>query len=133
GEPARPITARRIKRSPLRDTAGMIRSFHYAVNHGLRALIQRGGARPEMLEVLRTWADHWFLWTASAFLRSYLRTAEGAAFLPKDRAELEGLMQTYLLEKAVYELGYELDNRPDWVRLPLEGIAWLVGERGPGA
>jgi maltose alpha-D-glucosyltransferase / alpha-amylase len=127
GEPARPISARRIKRSPLRDTAGMIRSFHYAVHHGLRGLAAKGLARPENLGELEHWAEHWFLWTASAFLRSYLRTAPGAAFIPNDREELDGLLRVYLLEKAVYELGYELDHRPHWVHLPLRGILWLIG------
>ncbi|HYO94964.1 MAG TPA: maltose alpha-D-glucosyltransferase [Polyangiaceae bacterium] len=133
GEPSRPISARSIKRSPLRDTAGMIRSLHYVVHHGLRRLLEKGVSRPDSLPELESWAEHWFSWTSSAFLRSYLRTASGASFLPKDRAELQRLLTIYLLEKAVYELGYELDHRPQWLSLPLRGIVWLVKGQGETA
>jgi maltose alpha-D-glucosyltransferase/alpha-amylase len=122
GEPARPISARRIKASPLRDTASMIRSFHYAVHRGLRKAVQA----PDVLSRLEKFAEHWFQWSSSAFLRSYLRTAGDAPFVPKEREELSGLLDVFLLEKAIYELGYELDHRPDWLYLPLGGIEWLV-------
>ena len=111
GEPARPISARRIKASPLRDTASMIRSFHYAVHRGLRKAVQA----PDVLSRLEKFAEHWFQWSSSAFLRSYLRTAGDAPFVPKEREELSGLLDVFLLEKAIYELGYELDHRPDWL------------------
>ena len=126
GEPARPISTRRIKRSPLRDVAGMIRSFHYAAFHGLSSLQGAGRVRAEELGEFVPWVGFWHAWVSSAFLRSYLRTAGDAAFLPRSREELDGLLTVYLLEKAVYELGYELDNRPDWVRLPLRGILQLL-------
>jgi maltose alpha-D-glucosyltransferase/alpha-amylase len=126
GEPARSLSSRRLKRSPLCDVAGMVRSFHYAAHYGLRSLQARGGVRAEDLTRLDPWVTHWHLWVSSAFLRSYLRTAENAPFLPKGREELEALLAVYLLEKAVYELGYELDNRPEWVRLPLRGILQLL-------
>jgi maltose alpha-D-glucosyltransferase/alpha-amylase len=126
GEPARPISARRIKRSPLRDTASMIRSFDYAVHRGLRNSTNKGVQAPDVLPRLERFAEHWFQWSSSAFLRAYLRTAGDAPFLPKTREELTGLLDVFLLEKAIYELGYELDHRPDWVSLPLGGIEWLV-------
>ncbi|HWA75406.1 MAG TPA: maltose alpha-D-glucosyltransferase [Polyangiaceae bacterium] len=126
GEPARPISARRIKRSPLRDTASMIRSFDYAVHRGLRNLANKGVQSPEVLTRLERFAEHWFQWSSSAFLRAYLRTAGEAAFLPKTREEFSGMLDVFLLEKAIYELGYELDHRPDWLSLPLGGIEWLV-------
>jgi maltose alpha-D-glucosyltransferase/alpha-amylase len=130
GEPSRTITARRIKRSPLRDVAGMIRSFDYAVNHGLKkALKSKGEPGAELAPKLEPFAEHWYQWSASAFLRAYLRTAQGAAFLPSSRDELAGLLDVYILEKAVYELGYELDHRPDWVYLPLRGIERLIRRR----
>ena len=73
-----------------------------------------------------TWAQFWQRWVSGAFLGSYLETAGKARFLPKAHEELELLLTVYLLEKAVYELGYELNNRPDWVRVPVRGIAQLV-------
>jgi maltose alpha-D-glucosyltransferase/alpha-amylase len=130
GEPSRTISARRIKRSPLRDVAGMVRSFDYAIHRGLRnAVAAKGELGPELAPKLEPFAEHWFQWVASAFLRAYLRRAQGAEFLPKAREELAGLLDIYILEKAVYELGYELDHRPDWVALPLRGIERLLKRR----
>ncbi|HET9954621.1 MAG TPA: maltose alpha-D-glucosyltransferase [Polyangiaceae bacterium] len=129
GEPLRPISARRIKRSPLRDTAAMIRSLNYAAHQGVHNLRRQGLPVNTNLD-LDDLAEHWYQWSASAFLRAYLRTAEGAAFLPKDREELALLLDVYLLEKAVYELDYELRHRPNWVHLPLRGIERLVARSG---
>ena len=126
GEPAIPLSTRRIKRCPLRDAAGMVRSFHYCAHHGLLSLFSRGAARPEERSHLEPWAQHWFAWVAAAFLRGYLDTTAKAAFLPNDERELEALFTVYLLEKAVYELGYELNNRPEWVHLPIAGIRQLL-------
>jgi maltose alpha-D-glucosyltransferase/alpha-amylase len=126
GEPAVPLSTRRIKRCPLRDAAGMIRSFHYAARSGLHNLEERGTIRPEEGPGLEPWVQHWYLWVSASFLRGYLETCGGAAFLPNERRELEGLLTVFLLEKAVYELGYELNNRPQWVHLPLAGIRQLM-------
>jgi maltose alpha-D-glucosyltransferase/alpha-amylase len=65
----------------------------------------------------------WAKWVSDDYLKEYLRTAGGAAFLPPTREEIVALLQVHLLEKAVYELGYELNNRPAWVAIPLEGIS----------
>jgi maltose alpha-D-glucosyltransferase/alpha-amylase len=129
GEPARPLTTRRIKRSALRDVAGMIRSFHYAAFQGLTNHAARGVVGAQDRARLESFAQYWYAWAASAFLRSYLLTAEGGAFLPRSKQELRDLLTVYLLEKAVYELGYELNHRPDWVKLPLAGIAQLMEAR----
>jgi maltose alpha-D-glucosyltransferase/alpha-amylase len=128
GEPAVPLSTRRIKRCPLRDTAGMIRSFHYAAHYGLRSLEERGAVRSEERAALEPWVRHWYRWVSASFLRGYLEASEGAAFLPNADPELAGLLTVYLLEKAVYELGYELNNRPGWVHLPLAGIRQLLGD-----
>ena len=127
GEPAAPLGTRRMKQCPLRDTAAMIRSLHYAAHHGLEA---RGRLRPEERATLEPWAQHWYLWTAAAFLRGYLDAAADAEFLPRDDQELESLLTVYLLEKAVYELGYELNTRPEWVYLPILGIRQLLEAGG---
>jgi len=119
GEPARPISERRLKRSALRDVAGMVRSFHYAIYTGL---LRHPAVRPEDHEFLIPWVQGWYRYAASLFLESYLETVDGAAFIPRKRDDANVLFEAFLLEKAVYELGYELNNRPDWVSIPLLGI-----------
>jgi maltose alpha-D-glucosyltransferase/alpha-amylase len=126
GEPARPIGERRIKRSPLRDVAGMLRSFHYAAYAALIALVNRGIMRPDDLPPLESWANYWHVWICAAFMNTYLAIAANGKFLPASREEIEVLLDALLLEKAVYELGYELNNRPDWVKIPIQGIRQLM-------
>ncbi len=121
GEPARPITERRLKRTPLRDVGGMLRSFHYASV----AAVMQGGVRPEDRARLEVWAQFWYFWVAVDFLKAYLDEVEDAGFLPQNRDQLEALLDLCLLDKALYELAYELNNRPDWVHIPLRGIASL--------
>ena len=126
GEPARTISERKIKRSPLRDVAGMLQSFNYAVTVALRNEVDSGMIRPESLTEMEQWAQFWFACVSTAFLKSYLETAENAAFLPQSHQELQVLLDAYVLEKAVYELGYELNNRPEWAGIPLERILELL-------
>jgi maltose alpha-D-glucosyltransferase/alpha-amylase len=125
GEPARPLSSRRLKRPALVDVAGMIRSFHYvskvAGNRLSRDLIpSRERAALDPLLTL------WFRSVSGAFLRSYLATADGADFLPTDRAQRAGLLDFLLFEKAIYELGYEANNRPDWVDVPAQGLVDML-------
>jgi maltose alpha-D-glucosyltransferase/alpha-amylase len=122
GEPARPISQRRLKGSPLRDVAGMLRSFHYAAI----SMLKSGGLRPEDIPNLETWARLWHLWVSVAFLKAYVEVTAQAPFLPKTEEELKILLDLHLLEKAVYELAYELNNRPDWVGVPIQGILEMV-------
>jgi maltose alpha-D-glucosyltransferase / alpha-amylase len=125
GEPARSLSERRIKKSPLVDVAGMIRSFHYAAHTAL--LHQASLAlKPEDLPALEHWAQFWYIWVSSSFLTSYLDGVEQARLLPEDPEQLRALLDAYLLEKAVYEIGYELNNRPDWLKVPLQGILQLM-------
>jgi maltose alpha-D-glucosyltransferase/alpha-amylase len=128
GEPARPLSERRIKRSPLRDVAGMLRSFHYA-SYAAR-FGQVAGVRPEDLDALDPLARFWYLWVSVAFLKAYLGVALQAGFLPQAREDLKVLLEAHLLEKALYELAYELNNRPDWVRIPLHGMLQLLAPEG---
>ena len=127
GEPARPITERRIKRSALRDVAGMLRSFHYAA-HAALLRRQENGIPPEAVAEMEHWAEFWQRWVSAEFLKSYLQEAGGGRFIPGSRNELRVLLGALLLEKAVYELSYELNNRPDWVGIPLRGIRQLLGD-----
>jgi len=125
GEPARPLAERRKKRSPLQDVAGMLRSFHYAAYAPL--LHDNGKKLPhEPLQDLGNWAQYWQRWVSATFLKTYLEVSGNSNFIPKDREELALLLDLYLLDKAVYELGYELNNRPSWVRIPLDGISQLL-------
>ncbi|MEX2187916.1 MAG: maltose alpha-D-glucosyltransferase [Pirellulales bacterium] len=126
GEPARPISTRRIKTSPLRDVAGMLRSFHYAAAAALLGPQRPTTLPPESAGAVAQWLRVWYVWNAAAYLAAYLEEASRGDFLPKDREQLETLLNAYILEKAVYELGYELNNRPTWVQIPLDGILRLL-------
>jgi maltose alpha-D-glucosyltransferase/alpha-amylase len=126
GEPARPISERRLKRSPLRDVAGMLRSFHYAAVSALFS----GRVRPEDIPALGKWVDYWYHWVSVDFLKAYLDAAEEGDFLPTSASAISALLELCLIDKAVYELGYELNNRPSWVRIPLQGILGLIDGAG---
>jgi trehalose synthase-fused probable maltokinase len=112
GEPARSVPERRRKRSPLRDVAGMLRSFAYAAS---ASQLQRGVEPPP------NWEEN----CRTNFLDGYLSTAD-AALLPVGEQGIERLLMVFELEKAVYELRYELNNRPDWVGIPVAGILRLL-------
>ncbi|MBN1384795.1 MAG: putative maltokinase [Elusimicrobia bacterium] len=123
GEPARSLDERRLKRSPIRDIAGMIRSFHYVAYHSLlkgRSFTKRDVA------ILEPWADLWYEYVSEVFLKSYLETVKNAPFIPKDKKDFDAMLNVFLLEKAVYELGYELNNRPEWVCIPIKAIKQLT-------
>jgi maltose alpha-D-glucosyltransferase / alpha-amylase len=122
GEPARPLSERRQKGSPLQDVAGMLRSFHYAAYAAYFYMIDRPDRSERSAADLETWARYWHLWVSVAYLQTYLQVTAGAPFIPADHKELKALLDAYLLSKAVYELGYELNNRPHWVAIPLQGI-----------
>jgi len=128
GEPARPLSERRMKRSPLRDVAGMLRSFHYAAYSALFDQVNRGlmNSHPEGMAGFEPWIQLWHVWVSAAFLNAYLAHAGQEGFVPRNRADLQLMLDVYLLEKAVYELSYELNNRPTWVRVPLRGILQLL-------
>jgi maltose alpha-D-glucosyltransferase/alpha-amylase len=123
GEPARPIEQRRAKQSPLRDVAGMIRSFSYAA---YAALFAHAAARPAEFALLEPWARIWQTWSAASFLRGYFARTGAALFLPAEPTQRDALLRFFMLGKALYELNYELNNRPEWVRIPLWGIFDLI-------
>jgi maltose alpha-D-glucosyltransferase/alpha-amylase len=130
GEPARSLSERRLKRSPLRDVAGMLRSFHYAA---YSALIKHASllSKPEdNLPLLQHWAQYWYTWVSVQFLNAYLDIMMQTGLLPGNPDQLKILLDAFLLDKALYEVGYELNNRPDWVRVPLQGILQLVEAEG---
>ncbi len=118
GEPTRSVSERRIKRSPLRDVAGMIRSFEYVAAYAVR----HGPMRTEDVPALLPWAGLWRRWASANFLSGYLDAVGDAWYLPKGQDSFTAMLDFYLLDKTIYELRYELNNRPDWVGIPLEGI-----------
>jgi maltose alpha-D-glucosyltransferase / alpha-amylase len=123
GEPARSLHERRDKQSPLKDVAGMLRSFSYAAYAALNTFAQR---RPDDAKNLEPWVALWQNSVSTEFLRTYQLTINTAypSLIPEPR-QAQICLVTYLLEKALYELLYELDNRPMWVRIPLAGILSL--------
>ncbi len=126
GEPAKTLSERRLKRSPLRDVASMIRSFHYVAH---TSILKQGTIRAEDAPTLDPWVELWYKYTSGTFLKSYLDTAKDALFVPTEKVELDILLKAFILEKAVYELGYELNNRPEWILIPLKGIKYLLEEK----
>jgi predicted trehalose synthase len=112
GEPARPLHERRQKRSPLRDVASMLRSFAYATS---AVEILRGRNAPDGFEQR----------ARERFLEQYFEHID-ATLLPAGEAQIATLLSIFELEKAIYELQYELDNRPDWVSIPVAGIRRLL-------
>jgi trehalose synthase-fused probable maltokinase len=117
GEPARPLAERRRKRSPLRDVAGMLRSFAYAAS---AVSLLRDSDPPH------GWEEQ----ARARFLEGYFETVD-PVLLPSGQAAIERLLAVFELEKAVYELRYELNNRPDWVGIPVRGIQRLIEETAP--
>ncbi|MEM8568529.1 MAG: phosphotransferase, partial [Bacteroidota bacterium] len=120
GEPGFTFSERRLKKSPIKDVAGMMRSFHYAA---YSKVLLNENYRDKDIEYLETWADQWQHYVSGFYLSAYL---ERMGIGRKLTGSYEILMRTYLLEKAIYELGYELNSRPDWVIIPLRGIKHLI-------
>ncbi len=129
GEPARSIGERRLKWSPLRDIAGMFRSFDYAAAAALFNLDARGivDFGSDRFHALQEWDAVWRRWVGAAFLRSYFEFANEGSCLPQDSRSRSVLLDAYVLEKAMYEIDYELNNRPDWLSIPLRGILDILG------
>ncbi|HKP97832.1 MAG TPA: maltose alpha-D-glucosyltransferase [Fibrobacteria bacterium] len=122
GEPARSMSERKLKRSPWKDVAGMLRSFHYAIHSAWPRSV---ALREEERKALEPWVELWPERMTAGFLEAYLEAAGNAPFVPAER-DWEALLRAHLMEKAVYELGYELNNRPDWAHIPMAGILKLI-------
>ncbi|NUO49715.1 MAG: phosphotransferase [Polyangiaceae bacterium] len=122
GEPARPLRERRYKRSPLRDVAGMVRSFAYVAESTLRG----GRQRTQDLERLRPWATSWASWVGRAYFNGYLDTVAKESFMPQAAPVQKLLLDFHTLEKCIYEIGYELSSRPDWLPIPVRGLLDLL-------
>jgi maltose alpha-D-glucosyltransferase/alpha-amylase len=123
GEPARSLAERRQKQSPLKDVAGMLRSFSYAA---FSSLAKHTTRRPEDQAQMEPWAQLWISAVSEEFLRSYKAVVAEDSIVPTNAEDFQLVLDVYVLDKALYELGYELNNRPDWVRIPLTGILSLL-------
>ena len=124
GEPARSLQERRLKHSPLYDVAGMLRSFAYVSSSAL------AGQPHEHQHQLARWTSYWSRWVRAHFLGAYVAEVREAPFWPRSGRDAARLLMVHELEKAVYELGYELNNRPEWATIPLKGIAEIVHMSG---
>ncbi|GAB3332097.1 hypothetical protein GCM10027299_38310 [Larkinella ripae] len=125
GEPESSIAERKIKHSPLKDVAGMIRSYHYAVSAKLFGSVETENIAPDHLQRV---SERWFKLIRDTFMDAYLQTIGSPHPLYKNSNEVNFLLLIYLLEKAVYELGYEISYRPAWVKIPLKGIMDVIHE-----
>jgi maltose alpha-D-glucosyltransferase / alpha-amylase len=122
GDYTRPMSERRIKRSPIKDVASMVRSLHY-VSHAVLFNHVPGIVTTQDADWrLERWAKAWYQWVSALFLRGYFETAGAAGCLPRTQQEIKALLDAYTLEKGLIEIEYELEHRPDWVRIPLHGI-----------
>lgn len=128
GEPARSYSERRLKRSALRDVAGMLRSFHYAAYGSLYLDNQ---IRKEDIGKLLPFVEQWYHYMSGFFMKAYLETMHDSPVVPQKKEDLEVLLQTFLLQKAIYELNYEVNNRPSWVMVPLSGIKSIMNKTEP--
>ena len=126
GEPARPLSERRSKGLAVRDVAGMVRSFQYAAYAALFGQVPGFTVQPDRVAAVEAWAAFWFVSVSAAYLEAYLGSAQGKRFVPAEASERRILLDAFLLQKALYEVAYELNNRPDWVRIPLRGILGLL-------
>jgi maltose alpha-D-glucosyltransferase/alpha-amylase len=127
GEPARPLSERRLKRAALRDVAGMLRSFHYAALTSTMEQLKIGALGKFDFAGMEPWTNFWRTLASWSFLKGYLEAGGHASFIPKDDNELRILLDAFVMEKAIYELGYELNNRPEWLLIPLLSIGQLLG------
>ncbi len=120
GEPLLSIPERRRRRPALKDVAGMVRSFHYAANGQLLLNPERYAGQDQQL--LRQRADHWFATVSEAYLDAYYQRCGAASFLPVSAADRKLLLDLFILEKAIYEVAYELNSRQAWLGIPLGGV-----------
>jgi len=117
---------RRAKRSPLRDVAGMLRSFDYAIDSALAQWAVESGEKASGTDPLAPWAAFWRAWVSDAYLQSYLGAVSRSGLLPEHPEDVALLLDVFLWEKAAYELAYELNNRPSWAGIPIRGLLRLL-------
>lgn len=125
GEPYHSLSERRLKRSPLRDVAGMIHSFHFAA---MTALVHHCATHPDDMALLDPWLEAWYVYVSGSYLKGYLHAMKNSPLVPTDREELAIMLRCFLIQKVVHELGKGLNCCSEWVDLPLRGIELLLRE-----
>jgi maltose alpha-D-glucosyltransferase / alpha-amylase len=126
GEPERPLGERRLKRSPLRDVAAMIRSFDYVTRAALFKQLELGTLQEKDLQLLDPWAQLWYRWVSAAYFKAYVAAVREANLVPASTEQLAVLIEAHLFEKALYEIGYELQHRLKWLQIPLQALLQLL-------
>jgi maltose alpha-D-glucosyltransferase / alpha-amylase len=129
GEPGRSIEERVQKQSPLKDVAGMVRSFSYAA---YASLFRFAHNRTEELERFLPWASACSTWSTVAFLKGYRKATAGQIFVPEDSDTFFGALVPFVVDKAIYEISYEINNRPDWLSIPVAGLIEYLNTTQPG-
>jgi maltose alpha-D-glucosyltransferase/alpha-amylase len=129
GDQSRAATERRIKRSPLRDVASMLLSFHSATRATLLGLVPGAAVRHTDVGALEPWARAWLAAVGSAFLRSYVATAAGASFVPVAQEDLIVMLDTFVLQYALQEISHDLEREPDCLPIALSGLRDLFEGR----
>ena len=124
GEPVHSLSGRRLKRSPLLDVAGMIRSFHYAA---MTALAHHGATNPEDVQMLEPWLEAWSVYVSGSYLHTYIAAMKGSKLIPEDRDELALMVRCFLMQKVISELGHELSQHNS-IDISLRGIEMLLRE-----
>jgi maltose alpha-D-glucosyltransferase/alpha-amylase len=126
GDPLRSFSDRRLKRSPLRDIASMMRSMRYVANEGF---MKTSLVPKEDVQSWLPFADLWARYMRGFFIKAYLKTVQESSFVPKDKQDFQMMLETYLLEKVILDINYELNNRPDWVGVPLRVLKSMLDRR----
>ena len=119
GEPSKPLKERHSKYTPLKDVAGMVRSFSYATYASLFLFTHN---RSEDLEAFLPWAKACEAWVSASFLKGYLAAADGSNIVPANKADFFQALLPFMIDKAFYEISYEMNNRPDWLKVPVSSV-----------
>ncbi len=133
GDSSVPISERRLKHSPMRDVATMLRSFHYAAAIGLDQHVARGSIPPENMLRFQSWLRYWNLWVSVAYLKAYFQTIAGANIFPDNEEGIRIMLRAYLLDRTMNELWRLLSTGDSGLEIPLSGILFLLREQVPPA
>ena len=126
GEPGRSLSERRIKRPALRDVAAMIRSLDCAAQAALFRQGEAGTLQEEQVRGVAPWAQYWSRWISASFLGAYLNTVHGSPLVPKTKSGVSALLDAFVLDRALTEMGTDLVNRPNWLHVSLQSILQLM-------
>ncbi len=129
GDPSKSFSERRIRRSAMRDLAAMIRSLHYAAYSNILSPEYDQQRKEGNLE---EWAETWHYYVSRLYIKGYLDIAGNKDYVPKKQEDFKILMNTFLLEKALQELNYEIENRPEWIIIPIRGIKAILQQYDQG-